>query len=99
MNRIDLHTRTVHGPTEWQVDGPSNSARLWIDGAALPEIDAGPASRMTCTMGSPPPPGVPAPTFDHAHVGWENVRTATIPVELWIDDVAIDSKRIGCPPR
>ena len=30
--------------------------------------------------------------------GWRHAHELKTPVTLWIDDVAIDNKRIGCPP-
>ena len=40
------------------------------------------------------------PIFDSLSLGWQNWNNPTpIPIEMWIDDVAIDSKPIACPTK
>jgi hypothetical protein len=36
------------------------------------------------------------PTFNRVWLGWQEYQTSTEPFELWIDEIAIDSHRIGC---
>lgn len=35
------------------------------------------------------------PVFSTLRLGWEHYQTS-IPIELWVDDVALDVSRIGC---
>ena len=37
-----------------------------------------------------------APTFSAIRLGWEHYQQG--PGELWIDDVVLDTNRVGCPP-
>jgi hypothetical protein len=87
---------------QWQFDGSrkrdgtaKNEVRVWIDGALVNDavlLGAG----GTCREGVNPPWVVPV--FDSFSVGWQNWNNAMpVPVEMWIDDVAIDSKAIACP--
>lgn len=87
---------------EWQFDGNSNSAYLWLDGTAMTEIDA--VGHGTQCQG-PGFDGVPmsadypwaAPQFfDKVWLGYEQYQDAPAQ-ELWIDDVVIASERVGCP--
>jgi hypothetical protein len=69
---------------EWSYDQPSQRGTLWIDGAQIP-----------LTVGKSHPPEIPV--FTSLGVGWANYQNA--PGEgfvVWIDEVAIDPKRIGC---
>ncbi len=36
------------------------------------------------------------PTMRSASFGWNEFHTPATPWEVWIDDIAMDSKRIGC---
>ncbi len=38
-----------------------------------------------------------APSFDRIDLGWESCQTDDAR-NLWIDDVAISTTKIGCPP-
>lgn len=81
---------------EWQYKGPANTMKIWIDGKAITDVTVvnkgagclGPDSNATWT----------APQFDMLALGWQNYA-ATGRHDLWIDDVAIDTQRIPCPPK
>jgi len=41
--------------------------------------------------------GWPAPKFERLDLGWWNaLAEAAGPMEMWIDDVAADTTRLGC---
>ncbi|HET6283923.1 MAG TPA: hypothetical protein VFH73_23410 [Polyangia bacterium] len=47
----------------------------------------------------PPRPNLwKAPPFEKLSLGWYNAQPSAIAIEMWMDDVAVDTKRIGCPP-
>lgn len=78
---------------EWHFDGPNNKMELWVDGTAEPEltvVDKG----QGCVNHELSDEWV-FPKFELLRLGWEHYQTS-IPVELWMDDVALDTKRIGC---
>jgi hypothetical protein len=70
---------------EWQFDGVNDQIRVWLDGQPVPDL----------TVINPPIGGHwPAPKFEEIRLGWYYVPN--LPAEMWIDDVAIGSQRIGC---
>lgn len=78
---------------EWQFDGPTNTLRFWLDGKALDDLTVmakGDGCISQGTMGN-----WYAPAFNAVRMGWEHYQQG--PGEIWIDDVALDGKRIGCP--
>lgn len=86
---------------EWQTDGAKYESRLWIDGAPVAPLTIV-RKGGTCLSGQGPNGDGTwvAPTFDYLHIGVSFFRVNALPVQLWIDDVAIDTKRVGCPaPR
>jgi hypothetical protein len=95
-----LHSTTVV-PTavwscaEWEFDGPNNSMRFWLDGAAIADLT------MTGTgQGCVHQPDTftwLAPTFSRIDLGWESYQ-ADAARTIWIDDVAIGTVRLGCTP-
>jgi hypothetical protein len=69
---------------EWRFDQPSQQGMLWIDGSLIP-----------ITVGKSHPPEIPV--FTSLGVGWANYQNAPGDgFTVWIDEVAIDGKRIGC---
>jgi hypothetical protein len=36
------------------------------------------------------------PQFTNVWVGWQEYQPTTEPFEMWLDEVAIDTSRIGC---
>jgi hypothetical protein len=79
---------------EWRFDGPNNEMDFWLDGtsiSALTVIGQGSGCISNGTNGK-----WNLPEYDTLRLGWEHYQTS-IPIDMWIDDVGIDSKRIGCP--
>jgi hypothetical protein len=96
-NRISRKTLPTGRWTcvEWQFDGSPDPAggtkdamRLWIDGEAI--TDASIDKRQGSCQWR-------APTFSNLAIGWQFHQVTTIPVDMWIDEVAVDTKRVGCP--
>jgi hypothetical protein len=77
---------------EWQFDGTNNAARFWLDGTEVTDLAiTDPRSGCGGTW--------TAPVFERVDLGWYNVQTENgMPMDLWVDDVAIDSARVGCQP-
>jgi hypothetical protein len=81
-------------------EGKKNELHLWIDGAEVAENAlverGGRCAHGTSVTGGP----WSAPTFEELKLGWSGWGRSTANkahVELWIDDIAIDDERIGCP--
>jgi hypothetical protein len=63
-----------------------NEARFWLDGVEDPKLHwKGPMAGYTF------PAAIAWMTF-----GWAEYQAALTPWELWIDEIALDTKKIGC---
>ncbi len=81
---------------QWQFDGPNMTTRLWVDGKPIPDQTVvGKTNRCVDRSASP----WVAPSFDNAQFGFWNYQDSPVPIEMWMDDVAIDSNPIACPTR
>lgn len=77
---------------EWVLDRTGNRVAVWIDGVARPELTA-----STTEHGGNDVPFV-LPAVDTVKVGWQLYQAGTTPdaFDLWIDDVALSGRRLGC---
>jgi hypothetical protein len=80
---------------EWRFDGPQNEMDFWLDGSSLADLTVlgqGQGCIANGTNGK-----WLLPEYDTISLGWEHYQ-ASDAIDLWIDDVALDTQRIGCPP-
>jgi hypothetical protein len=80
---------------EWEFDGVKNEMHLWLDGALVTDVDVvGMGTRCVnnADLGKP----WTAPTFSFLSLGWQQYQGSNGPLELWMDDVAVGTQRIGC---
>ncbi len=78
---------------EWHFAGGANTMELWLDGTQLNQITIN-GTGDGCIAHDLADNWV-LPTFDTLHLGWEHYQTS-IPIEMWVDDVALDTSQIGC---
>lgn len=76
---------------EWLHDGKNNVTRFFWDDTEHPSL------ATTATKHG----GVVAnqylmPTFTSTTIGWQEYQVSTQTFEMWVDEIAIDSQRIGC---
>jgi hypothetical protein len=73
---------------EWEFDGTANAMRFWLDGELVEGL----------TVTQPACGGTwSAPAFERLDLGWYNAPAeAGRSMEMWIDDVAVDTQRVGC---
>jgi polysaccharide lyase-like protein len=79
---------------EWRFNAPNDEMDFWLDGTSIPAltvIGQGQGCISNGTGGH-----WYFPQYDTLRLGWEHYQTS-IPIDMWIDDVAVDSQRIGCP--
>ncbi|MBK7862738.1 MAG: hypothetical protein IPJ65_29835 [Archangiaceae bacterium] len=75
---------------EWLHDGANDETRFYWDGVEHPSM------HTTRTMhGGNSNPFI-LPQFTAVWVGWAEYQASTEPFEMWVDEIAIDSQRIGC---
>lgn len=79
---------------EWQYDGPNDTARLWLDGVSLTDMTV--AGTGDGCVSRPNQPWH-FPNFTRLEVGWQNYQLWT-GQELWMDDFALGTSRLGCGP-
>ncbi|MCA9706432.1 MAG: hypothetical protein KDK70_11330 [Myxococcales bacterium] len=80
---------------EWRFNGPNDEMNLWVDGVALDDVTVigmGEGCGGNDTGGH-----WYSPLYDTLRLGWEHYQMSDVAHDLWIDDVAIDTDRIGCP--
>ena len=77
---------------EWQLDATDNRIAVWLDGVANPELTA-----STAVHGGNNVPFV-LPTVNTIKIGWQLYQGGTTPdhFDLWIDDIALSTHRLGC---
>jgi len=75
---------------EWRNDGTRHEQHFYWDAVEHPSLT------ITASTPSPINPTVPyvAPRVDFVDIGW--IGTVNEPVDVWIDEIAIDEQRIGC---
>ena len=77
---------------EWTLDRTDNRVAVWIDGVANADLTA-----STSEHGGNDVPFV-LPAVDTVKIGWQLYQSGTTPgaFDLWIDDVALGTRRLGC---
>jgi hypothetical protein len=82
---------------EWHLDAAKNAQEVWYDGQAVPELTftSEPGGSHGC-LGNVTGGKWPIQQLIAMNFGWTHYHQLS-GTTLWIDDVAIDTKRIGCP--
>jgi hypothetical protein len=87
----------------WQFDGSAdgnggtrNVSRTWLDAAPTPIVSVD-RFGQTCEDGTRSE--WIAPTFTDVTIGWANYQKSPNPTEMWLDDIAFDSKPLDCPAQ
>lgn len=80
---------------EWRFDTPNNRMDFWLNGTSIPALTVIGQGQGCINNGTNGKWNLP--NYDAMRVGWEHYQTSN-PIDMWIDDVALDVKRIGCPP-
>jgi hypothetical protein len=77
---------------EWELDASDNFIRLTFDGVANDDLTVD-----TTDHGGNPVDFV-FPTFETLRIGWQLYQGGTTPAvfDLWIDDLVLDTERVGC---
>jgi hypothetical protein len=75
---------------EWMHKGDTDETAFWWDATPHPSL-----STTSSSHGGYNVPFV-LPQFTNVWLGWQEYQTSTETFELWIDEIAIDTSRIGC---
>ncbi len=79
---------------EWYFDGATNTQKFWLDNTAVEDLTVT-GQGEGCVAQETEGKWV-YPAFSRILLGWESYQTDA-PREVWIDDVAIGTSKIGCP--
>ena len=81
---------------EWHMEVASNEMQFWLDGRKVVHVTGrsktGPACRGNDLQGEWRAP----PKFDSFYIGFERYADSANDQDLWIDDVAMSKRRVGC---
>ena len=80
---------------EWQFDGPNNTMRFWLDGAAVDSLTVTGTGSGLREPAARPTPGPRPPSIGSTSAGSRTSRTRAR--TIWIDDVVISKTKVGCP--
>jgi hypothetical protein len=70
---------------EWFLDGPNSEARFWYDGV-----------ERTALHWQKTKPEYPFPAFKSMKFGWYEHQGTRTPYEVYLDEIVLDTQRIGC---
>lgn len=80
---------------EWYFEGATNTQKFWLDGKAIDDLTVV-GQGQGCGSHDTDDKWI-FPSFERVYVGWESYQ-ADPAREVWIDDVALGTSKIGCPP-
>ncbi len=81
---------------EWRFDVTSNSLEFWLDGKRVTRV-AGRADASACRGNDLAGEWRAPPRFDSLYIGLERYADSANDQDLWIDDVELSTRRVGCP--
>lgn len=78
---------------EWHFDGPNERMEFWLDGTQVSALTVNHRGQGCIANGLSGQWVMP--NFSTLRLGWEHYQTS-IPIQLWVDDVALSTQRVGC---
>jgi hypothetical protein len=75
---------------EWMHKGDTSETQFWWDATLHPSLD----TSLTMHGGNSNP--YTLPMFTNVWVGWQEYQPSTEDFEMWVDEIGIDTARIGC---
>ena len=77
---------------EWRMDAADNRISVWLDGVAKPDLTVSTKSHGGNDV------DFVFPQFNTVKLGWQLYQGGPTPssYDLWLDDIQLSSKRVGC---
>ena len=82
---------------EWDLEVVSNELEFWLDGRRVAHVRGRGDANATCKSDDLGGEWRAPPRFDSLYIGLERYADSANDQDLWIDDVALARKRVGCP--
>jgi hypothetical protein len=82
---------------EWHLEVASNELEFWLDGKRVAHVRARGNSSSACKGNDLGGEWRAPPKFDSFYIGLERYADSANDQDLWIDDVTLAQKRVGCP--
>jgi hypothetical protein len=84
---------------EWRFSVARNALEFWIDGARITRVTDRARSTFACRGDDLDGQWLAPPKFASFYLGFERYADSVNDQDLWIDDVVLSKKRVGCPAR
>jgi hypothetical protein len=84
---------------EWHMAVATNEMRFWIDGREITHVKGRAAAADACQGDDLGGEWKAPPRFDSFYLGFERYGDTTNDQNLWIDEVALGERRIGCAKK
>ncbi|HTV22710.1 MAG TPA: hypothetical protein VMG12_28670 [Polyangiaceae bacterium] len=81
---------------EWHFVVASNEMQFWLNGSELTDIHVT-GMGEGCGGNGLDGQWIAPPAFQTLYLGWEHYQQTMNPIDLWMDDIVVDTKRVGCP--
>lgn len=82
---------------EWHLEVASNELEFWIDGKRIAHVRGRGGSHAACKGNDLGGRWLAPPKFDSFYIGLERYADSANDQDLWLDDVALAKRRVGCP--
>jgi hypothetical protein len=82
---------------EWHLEASSDELEFWLDGKRVAHVRRHGAAGSACKGQDLGGQWLAPPKFDSFYIGLERYADSANDQDLWIDDVTLAQKRVGCP--
>jgi hypothetical protein len=82
---------------EWHLEVATNELEFWIDGKPIAHVRDRGAGGAACKGDDLGGRWLAPPRFDSFYIGVERYSDSANDQDLWLDDVALARRRVGCP--
>jgi polysaccharide lyase-like protein len=81
---------------EWHMEVASNEMQFWLDGHKVVHVTGRPKAANVCRGNDLQGEWRAPPKFDSLYIGFERYADSANDQDLWVDDVAMSKRRVGC---
>jgi hypothetical protein len=78
----------------WSLDAPNRQYRMWLDGTSVPSMSLNDMGDGCVNQANQSWWG---PDFDELYLGALSFHPMSAPLDLWFDDIVVDTSPVSCP--